>query len=75
LKTGILLYLFVIHLPILCFTQIDTILSIPLDSIEIQKRRLDLFNTGIKVQKISDKSLQDFNHLNLSDLLALETGV
>ncbi len=75
MKTGILLYLFVIHLPILCFTQIDTILSIPLDSIEIQKSRLDLFNTGIKVQKISDKNLQDFNHLNLSDLLALETGV
>ncbi len=75
LKTGILFISTLIFISNLCYSQKDTLISIPLDSIKVQSDRLNLFQNGIKIQKISEKSLQDFKHLNLSDLLALETGV
>lgn len=55
--------------------QKDSLLIIPLDSININKNRVEIFKNGIKIQNISNKSLQDFKHQNLADLLALESSV
>ena len=58
LKTGILFISTLIFISNLCYSQKDTLISIPLDSIKVQSDRLNLFQNGIKIQKISEKSLQ-----------------